>query len=327
LNPDIVRRASGIMRLPRLQQGFLLTLASAVLLVACAGAKEVQFNLMSYNIWQSWSQVDDGFRKGLDSIRISGADVVGLQEASPDLADRIAKELGWFRAEKGDGSSQIVSRFPILESMSMDRLVGARVRVSADPLREAVIFNCHLDYRFYGPYAAMKPGATVESVLLEEGRSERAAQMKAMLVFMKSHLDTADTFPVFFTGDFNCPSHLDWIAATAHLHGNVGPVAWSPSVQITGAGMTDSFRVAHPDPVADPGFTWSPIHKKGEKQDRIDFIYHKGAGVNLKAARVFITKVETCVGAWGTPGDIGKVRTNTWPSDHAAVIAEYVLGR
>ncbi len=294
-------------------------------MVACATAEEVRLTLMSYNVWKSWSQVNDGFRKGIDSIKASGADVIGLQEASPDLAGRIAGELGWFRAEKADGSPQIVSRFPILESMATDRLVGARVRVSENPHREAVIFNCHLDYRFYGPYAAMKPGATVDSVLLEEGRSERATQMRAMLGFMKSRLDVADTLPVFLTGDFNCPSHLDWTAGTAHLHGNIGPVAWSPSIQVTGAGMADSFRAAHPYPAAEPGFTWSPIHKEGEKQDRIDFIYHKGAGVKVRASRVFTTPVETIIGAWGAADDIAKVGKNTWPSDHAAVVTEYAL--
>ncbi|RYD31744.1 MAG: endonuclease/exonuclease/phosphatase family protein, partial [Verrucomicrobiaceae bacterium] len=264
------------MQIPRIRQGFLLSLASAVFLVAGACADEVRFTLMSYNVWKGWSEVDDGFRKGIHSIKASGADVVGLQEASPELAARIADDLGWFRAEKGGGSPQIVSRFPILESMAMERLVGARIRLSEAPGREIIVFNCHLDYRFYGPYTAMKPGATADSVLHEELRSERAAQMKAMLGFMKSRLDAADTRPVFLSGDFNAPSHLDWTAGASSLHGNVGPVAWPPSVQVIAAGMADSFRTVHPDPAADPGFTWSAIHKQGEKQDRIDFIYHRG---------------------------------------------------
>jgi endonuclease/exonuclease/phosphatase family metal-dependent hydrolase len=314
-----------IMQDPRIRQGLLLTFVSAVLLAACAGAQEVRFTLMSYNVWKNWSQVDDGFRKGLDSIKTSGADIVGLQEASPDLAGRIASHLGWFHTEKVDGSLQIVSRVPILESMAMDRLVGARVLISETPRREAVIFNCHLDHRFYGPYAAMKPGATADSVLLEESRSERAVQMEKMLGFMKGHLTAANILPVFLTGDFNSPSHLDWTSGAAHLHGNIGPVAWSPSIQVTGAGMADSFRTAHPDPAAEPGITWSPVYKLGEKQDRIDFIYHKGTGVKLRASRVFTTQVETTMGAWGAPDDIAKVRKNTWPSDHAAVVTEYSL--
>ncbi|WAC20529.1 endonuclease/exonuclease/phosphatase family protein [Luteolibacter sp. SL250] len=304
---------------------FFRALAAAALTVTCALGQDAHVTVMTYNVWKSWSQVDEGFRKGIDSIKASSSDIVGLQEASPDLADRISGELGWFRADKGNGSPQIVSRFPIVESMAMERLVGARIRISEAPVREIVVFNCHLDYRFYGPYAAMKPGATADSVLQEEQRSERAAQMKSMLGFMKSRLDDADSLPVVLTGDFNSPSHLDWTAGAAHLHGNVGPVAWSPSVQLTGAGMADSFRTAHPDPAAEPGFTWSPIHKEGEKQDRIDFIYHKGAGVKVRGSRVFTTRVETTIGAWGAHDDVAKVKKNTWPSDHAAVVTEYAL--
>ncbi|MBX3741245.1 MAG: endonuclease/exonuclease/phosphatase family protein [Akkermansiaceae bacterium] len=313
------------MRVPFRRHRFLFILTAAVVAVAGARAGEIRVSVMTYNVWKSWSQVDDGFRKGVDSIKASGADIIGMQETSPDLAGRIAGELGWFRAEKGTGSPQIVSRFPILESIAMERLIGARIRVSEAPNREVVVFNCHLDHRFYGPYAAMKPGATADSVQQEEQRSERAAQMKAMLGFMKARLDAADTVPVFLTGDFNVPSHLDWTTAASHLHGGVGAVAWSPSVQVTAAGMTDSFRAVHPDPVKDPGFTWSPIHKEGEKQDRIDVIYHKGGSVRTRTARVFTTRVETTTGPWGAAADEAAVRKNTWPSDHAAVVVEYTL--
>ncbi len=295
------------------------------LLTALAFAEEVRFTMMSYNVWKQWTQVDDGFRKGIDSIKASGADIVGMQEASPELADRIAKELGWFRAGKNNGSEQIVSRFPIVESMAIDRLGGARIRISESPEREIVVFNCHLDYRFYGPYAAMKAGATMNSVMEEENRSERAEQMKRMLEFMKLWLDAANTRPVLLSGDFNGPSRLDWIAETASLHGNIGPVEWPPSVHVIGAGMVDSFRAVHPDPVKEPGFTWSAIHKGGEPQDRIDFIYHKGDGVAVVGSRVFTTHVEATVGPWGESYDIALIRKNSWPSDHSAVLTEYLV--
>lgn len=306
-------------------RGMLASLLPIVALANRAGADEARVTVMSYNVWKGWSQVDDGFRKGINSIKASGADIVGLQEASPELADKIAGELGWFRAGKSDGSTQLVSRFEIAESMAIDRLGGALIRIPGNPGREIVVFNCHLDYRFYGPYAAMKAGATVDSVLQEEDRSERAVQMKGMLEFMKNRLDAADTVPVFLTGDFNGPSHLDWTTDTAHLHGNIGAVGWSPGIQVAGAGMVDSFRTVHPDPAKDPGFTWSAIHKAGEPQDRIDFIYHKGRGVKVRDCRVFTTQVEATVGPWGASDDIAAVRKNTWPSDHSAVVAEYLL--
>ena len=294
------------------------------LLTTKVRADEASFTLMSYNVWKQWSQVDDGFKKGIASINASGADVVGLQESSPEFAEKIATELGWHHATKSGGTAQIISRLPIVESLAMDRLCGVRIRVSDQPAREIVVFNCHLDYLYYGPYAAMKPGATAASVLEEENRSQRASQMKRMLEFMKPALGNADTTPLFLTGDFNGPSHLDWTARTASLHGNVGSVEWSPSVQILGAGIIDSFRTAHPDELKDPGFTWSTIHKEGEPQDRIDFTYHKGRGVNVQDSHVFTTAVETTVGPWGAD-EISKIKGNTWPSDHSAVVTRYLL--
>lgn len=299
---------------------FLLT----AILATTAHADEARVTVMSYNVWKGWSQVEDGFSKGIESIKASGADVIGLQEASPELAGKIAAELGWFREDKSTGSAQIVSRYPILESVAIDRLGGALIRISENPERRIFLFNCHLDYQFYGPYAALKSGATAETVLLEENRSKRAPQMKAMLEFMKSRLDAADTLPIFLTGDFNCPSHLDWTAATADAHGHVGAVAWPPSTQVIAAGMIDSFRVSHPDPAKEPGFTWSSIHKAGEPQDRIDFTYHKGSGVSVKTSRIFTTHVEATVGPWNG-SDLAIVRKNTWPSDHSAVVTEYLL--
>jgi hypothetical protein len=40
-------------------------------------------------------------------------------------------------------------------------------------------------------------------------------------------------------------------------------------------GLSDSFRVVHPNPVAKPGFTWTPCSPEGEKvevHDRIDWV-------------------------------------------------------
>jgi endonuclease/exonuclease/phosphatase family metal-dependent hydrolase len=303
----------------------LVVPALIALLATHATADDARFTLMSYNVWKSWSQVDEGFRKGIESIKASGADIVGLQEASPELADKIVTELGWFRALKGAGSTQLISRFSIAESMAIDRLVGARIRLPDTSATEIVVFNCHLDYQFYGPYAAMKSGATVASVLQEENRSERASQMTAMLAFMKSSLDASTKFPVFLTGDFNGPSHLDWTAATAAQHGDVGAIPWPPSTQIAAAGLLDSFRIAHPDPVKVPGFTWSTIHKESEPQDRIDFTYHQGSRVEVKSSRLFTTNVETTVGPWSASENLMPVRKNSWPSDHAAVVTEYFI--
>lgn len=282
-----------------------------------------RLKVMSYNVWKGWSQVGDGFQKGVNSVLQSDADIIGLQESSVSQAQMLADELGWFRASSGTGSSQIVSRYPIVENFTAASGVGARIRLAAAPARDVSILNCHLDYQYYAPYAACIPGATAQTVLAEEARSNRDSQMSAIVQAMSARLVSADQLPVLLTGDFNVPSHLDWTTATSSTHGGVGAVAWPVSTRIQAAGLHDSFRVAHPDPVAVPGNSWSSIHKDAEPGDRIDFIYHKGKALRILTSEMFATPVENTVGAWGT--DITPAFGNTWPSDHFSMVTTYAV--
>ncbi|MBC6463804.1 hydrolase, partial [Actinomadura sp. HBU206391] len=91
------------------------------------------------------------------------------------------------------------------------------------------------------------------------------------------------------------------------------------------AGLRDSYRAAHPDPVRDPGVTWSPIHAehedgsgRAEPQDRIDYILYAGAGLDVLHST-------TCVS--GSPRRYPDVEDNEWPSDHAAVITTFAVRR
>ena len=62
--------------------------------------------------------------------------------------------------------------------------------------------------------------------------------------------------PVIVTGDFNSPSHLDYTKAAIGLRpALIDEVPWPVSQRMLAAGFTDSFRAAHPDPVARPGLT------------------------------------------------------------------------
>lgn len=307
-----------------------------LLLVACgflaraaparADESPARLKILSFNTWYDGTKVDDGFGKLAAAITQSGADVACLQESSASTARRLAERLGWHPVEGGRGSVQIVSRFPVAqvitgETPGSDRLLGARLRMDAPKDAGLMVFNLHLDYRSYGPYAARMPGATTESVLEENARSERVSQMRGALETMRRFLEKADESPVILTGDFNVPSHLDWTAATAGAHGGVGPVAWPESLLVEKAGFVDAFRARHPDPVLTPGNSWSSIHKKDEPQDRIDFIHCKGSPLRIIDCRLFTTAVETTVGAWSEGAEAA--RTNTWPSDHSAVLATF----
>ena len=64
--------------------------------------------VMSFNIWLGGELVDLG--KVVEAIKLSGADVVGLQESEGN-ARRIADLLGWAFA---DERLQIISRYPLI---------------------------------------------------------------------------------------------------------------------------------------------------------------------------------------------------------------------
>ena len=108
---------------------------------------------------------------------------------------------------------------------------------------------------------------------------------------------------------------------TSTSHSGIADVPWPATLLPLQAGLVDSFRGLHPDPAAAPGTTWSTIHKEGEPQDRIDYIFHKGTTIRPVSSRTFATAVAKTIGVWGC--DISPVVDNAWPSDHAAVITVY----
>ncbi|RYD37702.1 MAG: hypothetical protein EOP87_03010 [Verrucomicrobiaceae bacterium] len=303
-----------------------LRLIPILLCLLVAQGMAAELTLMSFNVWKQGSQVDDGFTKEISAIRLAGADVVCLQESTPEHAGKVAEALGWSRADKGSGTAQILTRHKILETFETERCVGARIRLSAQRDQEILVFNCHLDHRFYGPYAARVSGATAASVLEEESRSDREEQIIGILKLMAPFLEKSAISPVFLTGDFNCPSHLDWTDATSEKHGGVGNVEWPVSKAILTAGMTDTFRLIHSDLLKEPGESWSTIHKDTEPQDRIDFIHHAGKGLKPLTCQLYAAAVQHTVGAWSEER-LSEVAGNTWPSDHFAVLATFQISR
>jgi endonuclease/exonuclease/phosphatase family metal-dependent hydrolase len=303
--------------------------ATMTIRVFAPGTESVtELKVMSFNLWHGFGQVNDGFRKGLEAIIISDADIIGTQETVENITtgnyqvQELAQALGWYYGPNASGDSGILSRYPITSNSDVGVARRITVRVTANPLREVIHYNAHLDYQYYGPYEAQKSGATAQKVLTEELKSQRDEEIATIMSGMEDDLNNADQTPVFLTGDFNTPSHLDWTPAMASHHGGVSGVAWPVSTAVHDAGMFDSFRDVHPDPVTHPGFSWSPLFV-GDPQDRIDFIYYKGAGFTPIASEHFHTAIEETLGTWG--GITEEAKKNTWPSDHGAMITTFKL--
>ncbi len=246
----------------------------------------------------------DTFAAVVDGIKQSKADIVGLQEATGNTR-KIAEALGWNYNER----TQVISRFPILDPGGAD---GLYVFVQPTPSSVVAVANTHLPSSPYGPYRS-QAGYTEDEVLHLEKRLRLPAiqpQLEGLPPL------AAEGIPVFLTGDFNSPSYLDWTDAADTARDDMPyTVEWPVSKALADAGFKDSYRVVNPDPVARPGFTWTPggpESAKREVHDRIDWVLSMGPAHAVDSSVV------------GEDGNENvDVSIPIWPSDHRSVVSTF----
>jgi endonuclease/exonuclease/phosphatase family metal-dependent hydrolase len=308
----------------RLRGGLLVL--SVCLLAGCSSgggekstkAPELTLRVMTFNIFYGGDEMklperdwcsdpagcQDTFALVADAIRRAHADVVGLQEATGNTSN-VAQALGWNYSER----TQIISRFPIIDPGGADGLY-VYVQPTADSV--VAVSNVHLPATPYGPYQAQNGKVQDDVVALEErARLPAIAEQVGELPKLAQQ-----KVPVFLTGDFNSPSYLDWTpAADAARDEMPYPVEWPVSKALADAGFRDSFRVVHEDPVAKPGFTWTPggpESAKHEVHDRIDWVLSMGP------ARAVASSVVGEASNENTDIALGQ-----WPSDHRSVVSTF----
>jgi hypothetical protein len=240
-------------------------------------------------------------------IAASGADVVGVQEAE-DNTRRLAGLLGW----NASPQAHVISRFPILDPPHSR---GLFTYVEPVPGRVIAVANTHLPSTPYGPYRA-RAGWSRQRVLQLERRL-RLRALRPLLHRLPRLIKRG--VPVFLTGDFNSPSYLDWTKAAAQARPQLPYVVrWPASKALADAGFGDSYRDVHPDPVADPGFTWSPGGPETEKHDffdRIDWVLHAGPATTVSSL---------LVGERGNP-QVDLAFKKPYPTDHRGVVSTFDL--
>jgi endonuclease/exonuclease/phosphatase family metal-dependent hydrolase len=279
------------------------------LVLTPVAAAALTLNVMVFNVEYGGTGVD--FAKVVEAVRVSGADVVGVEEGEGQIG-RLAAALGWPYA---NARLQIVSKLPIVDPPEGD---GVYVFVETSPGRVVAMANAHLPSDPYGPEVVGK-GASAEEVLALESRL-RLPPIVAQLGVLRDL--SRDGIPVFLTGDFNVPSHRDWTAAMVGRRPQIRiPLRWPETEAVEAAGFRDSYREVHPDPVTHPGLTWwagrpqLPGWNPGplDPEDRIDFVFAAGPAV-AKASRI--------VGESGRDGvDVGVAPP--WPSDHRGVVSTF----
>ena len=286
----------------------VMLFACIVLVFNCKGEAQTVASLrvMSYNIWVGGA-ANGPLSRTVGVIQAAQADVIGIQEGGGNVAS-IANSLGFYY------SGSIISRYPIAETLNQG------VRLLLSPGQDAYVFNVHLAAYPYQPYDIRDGLITTEAQAIAGANATRSACVSTLLIDMAPALSSPS--PVFLTGDFNEPSHLDWTqaAANAGLHFGM-KVDWPTSRAVTNAGLTDSFRDVRPDVINDPGNTWTPGYPApnldaNEVQDRIDFVYYSGPGVAPTSAQIL---------GYNANDGSTDIAIQPYPSDHRAVVTEFNL--
>lgn len=299
--------------LHRVFRKILLVVSCICLIAGLATAARAQsgtsLRVMSYNIWLGGANAGP-LSRTVGVIQTAQADIIGIQERGSN-GPAIANALGYYY-QSLSGSTAILSRFPIVQTLTY----GVKVQVS--PLQEAFVFDVHLAAYPYQPYDIRDGLITTEAQAIAAAQATRGAATTALLSNMSSAM--ASGIPVFLTGDFNEPSHLDWTAEAAAAGRNFGmQVDWPTSRAVVNAGLTDAFRALRPDVFADPAFTWTPGYPApsvtgDEVFDRIDFVYYTGNGVTPLLAQT--------LGYDANDGSTD-IAIQPYPSDHRAVVIEF----
>lgn len=280
-----------------------------------------KLTVMTFNIENGGTQID--FRKVVEAIKKSKADVVGIQEAWGNI-DRLANLLNWKYFSR---KQHIVSRLPLVEA---GEISNHYLLIEIGRNKFVAMANIHLPDSNYGPDSIMAL-ETAKNVI----DNEKKIRLKSALPIISDLVKLAKMgMPVFLTGDFNSPSHLDWSPITMnkscrrrefrhHRYALMWPVTKTFELN----GFVDSFRSIHKDPIQYPGFTW-PAYRPSAKHsydgynpsekdlaDRIDFIFTAGQSKTIDSF-VMGEKKHTAK---------ENMIISPWPSDHRALVSTFII--
>lgn len=267
-----------------------------------------EISVMSFNVLYSTS-----VESTIKTIAETDADIVGLQEASNERIMEAADSLGYYHhpfdkaaGNLSDNDTGILSRYPIGEKFENG------VMINLPNGEEIAVFSVHLSAYPYEPYDIRDEKIETAQEAITAAGNTRLPEINPVLETIDSLINAG--VPVFLTGDFNEPSHLDWTEAAAenNMHFSMA-VEWPVSKAVVETGLIDAYREAHPDEVIKNGITWTTNDSENEVHDRIDFVYHTlPDNWKLKSAKRV-----------GRPDNESSLNVQGYESDHFAVKAIY----
>lgn len=289
-----------------------------------------KLRVLVWNVWHGTNDVDQGPEKALQLIKESKADICLLQESYDINGPRenfgpwAAKELGWNTWQGKSPHLCVISPYKIEKTFFHAGMHAIGAELTDPKGRTLHAFSTWIDWRSYvSRYLQDNPKVTdAELLACETDHSSRMIQAKAIITYLEKQSLTKLKTPLLVGGDWNCPSHLDWTPETSEVFIHRRDLSLPVSLAMKNAGFVDCYRVVFPDPVKNPGDTWSPLfrEKDGEKLplDRIDRLYYKSNHSQplLKPVR-----------AWVFPEELEDnaipIRQRKFPSDHAALLIEF----
>ena len=263
--------------------------------------------ILSFNILYGGDEVD--FLKTIEAIRLSDADIVGLQEAEGNT-EKLAKALNY---PYFDSKLHLLSRYPLIRSFDNGWYY---TYIETSPGNVFAIFNIHLPSDPYGP-ELVRDGMSIDSVYTNEFRTRFHE-----LDIHRKHFEELQSqgVSIILTGDFNAPSHIDWSAELVGIRPHLNySVDWPVSKNLETLGFLDTYRAVFPNPTTKQGLTWtpgfpSPKKNPRETHDRIDFIWARGA------EQIISAKI---LGELNGP-DVD-LSVHPFPSDHRGVMIDCVV--
>ena len=333
----------------------LMLLAS----IAGKGQNENEFTVLQWNIWQEGTKVPGGYDAIVDEIVRLKPDFVTFSEVrnynNTRFCDRIVRSL----KAKGETyysfysyDSGFLSRHPITDSLTVfpekDDHGSIYKMTSRIKGRKIAVYTAHLDYlndAYYNvrgydgsTWEEIPIPQTVLEVLKVNDTSLRDDAIKEFIAAARK--DIAEGTIVILGGDFNEPSHLDWIRETKDLYDHNGLVVpWTVPLMLDNSGFIDTYRTLYPDVLNYPGFTFPadnpliPVEKltwtpKSDERDRIDYVfYYSHPASNLIDAGIFGPQGSIVISRRTAEKSKDKflLPQGVWPTDHKGLLVTFEI--
>ena len=318
----------------------------------------IELSFLQLNVWVECTKVDNAPQYLIEQIAYLNPDVAtfcelykgeGDNPVLPQLVDGLAaKGLNYYSA-RIEGRA-VLSKYPIIETERINKwMFKAVLNIKGQRI---TIYPSHSEYRYYSCYYPRgyndgssnweklpTPITDVDVILAVNRKSGRIESTQTFIQNAEEEIEKGAF--VFFAGDFNEPSHLDWQDDTKNLRDHRGCVVdWDVSLLLYNNGFKDAYREFFPDAVNYPGFTFPADNKNvdvssltwapdADERERIDFIYYyPNDKLSIKDASIAgpsgsIVKSERVE---ENSSDVFVSNGNSgWPSDHKGVLITFVL--